>query len=249
MMQSIFSLSIDDGHPQDMRMAELLLRYGLRATFYIPLRNSEGPPVLTPLALRELSQHFEIGSHTLDHRYLTRLSIHDALAQIQDGKAALQEILGKKIEGFCYPGGQYHALHSKMVQSAGFSYARTTRNFYLTAGTSVYDLPTTLQFYPHSRSVLLRNFISQGAWSQRHTAFSVIIHESDWLDRLTLLIDYAARSGSVCHLWCHSLDIEKLGLWKRMEELLRFVARKFTDSQRLDNARLVESAVTSDKFF
>ena len=246
MKPGIFSISIDDGHPADMRMADLLLKHGLRATFYIPMRNCEGPPVLTPPALRELSQHFEIGSHTLDHRYLTRLSIHDALTQIHDGKAALQDMLGKKVEGFCYPGGKYSPLHKKMVQSAGFSYARTTRNFYLSAGTSVYDLPTTLQFYPHPRTVLLRNFISQGAWSQRRTALGVIGHEADWLDRLTLLIDYAARSGSVCHLWCHSLDIEKLGLWKRLDELLRFAARRFTAPQRMDNIRLVAAAVESN---
>ena len=246
MKQGIFCLSIDDGHPADMRMADLLLRHGLRATFYIPMRNCEGPPVLTPPALRELSKHFEIGSHTLEHCYLTRLGIHDALTQIHDGKAALQDLLGEKVDGFCYPGGKYTSLHSKMVQSAGFSYARTTRNFYLSAGTSVYDLPTTLQFYPHTRSVLLRNFISQGAWPQRRTALGVIGHEADWLDRLTLLIDYAARSGSVCHLWCHSLDIEKLGLWKRLDELLRFAARRFTPAQRMDNAQLVAAAVASD---
>ena len=244
MKQGVFSLSVDDGHPQDMRMAELLLRHGLRATFYIPLRNSEGPPVLAPPTMRELSNHFEIGAHTLEHRYLTRLSIHDALMQIHDGKAALQDLLGKKVDGFCYPGGKYTALHSKMVQSAGFRYARTTRNFYLSAGTSAYELPTTLQFYPHPRSVLLRNFISQRAWSQRRTAFSVIGLESDWLDRFTLLLDYAARSGSVCHFWLHTLDIEKLGLWKRLDELLRFAASKFKAPQRLDNAQLAAMEVT-----
>ena len=238
MKPGVFSLSIDDGHPQDMRMAELLLRHGLRATFYIPLRNSEGPPVLATPALRELAQHFEIGSHTLEHRYLTKLNIHDALMQIHDGKAALQDLLGKKVDGFCYPGGKYTALHSKMVQSAGFTYARTTHNFYLSAGTSAYELPTTLQFYPHPRSVLLRNFISQCAWSERRTAFSVIGLEPDWLDRFTLLLDYAARSGSVCHLWCHSLDIEKFGLWKRLDEFLRFAASRFKVSHRLDNAQL-----------
>lgn len=243
MKQAMLSLSIDDGHPADLRMADLLMRHGLRATFYIPLRNCEGPPVLAPPSLRELARDFDIGSHTLEHRFLTRLNVHDALTQIQDGKTALEDVLGKKVKGFCYPGGKYRSLHRKMVQSVGFSYARTTRNLFLSAGENPYELPTTLQFYPHPRSVVLRNFISQGDWKTRRTALNVIGYESDWLDRLYLLVDYAARSGGLCHLWCHSLDVDKLGLWKRLDELLRFAAQRFTASQRLDNSQLAATAI------
>ncbi len=238
MKQARLSLSIDDGHPADLRMADLLMRHGMRATFYIPMRNGEGPPVLTPGAIRELARHFEIGSHTLDHRFLKRLNVLEALAQIQEGKTALEELLGKKVEGFCYPGGKYRPLHIKMVQSAGFSYARTTKNLFLSAGIKRYELPTTLQFYPHSRSIMMRNFISQGDWNQRRTALNVIGYEADWLNRLYLLVDYAARSGRVCHLWCHSLDIDKLGLWKRLDALLRFATQRYAASQRVDNSQL-----------
>lgn len=243
MKQAILSLSIDDGHPSDLRMADLLRQHGLRATFYIPLRNCEGPPVLTPSAIRDLAVDFEIGSHTLEHRFLTQLNVHDALMQIQDGKTALEDLLGKKVEGFCYPGGKYRAVHKMMVQSAGFTFARTTKNLFLSAGHQAYELPTTLQFYPHSRSVVLRNYISQGDWKLRRTALGVIGYESDWLDRLYLLLEYAARSGGVFHLWCHSLDIGKLGLWKRLDELLRFAARRFPAAQRLDNGQLAARAI------
>ena len=242
MKQATLSLSIDDGHPADLRMADLLMRHGLRATFYIPMRNCEGPPVLAPSAIRQLARHFEIGSHTLDHRFLTRLNVLDALTQIHEGKAALEDVIGKKVEGFCYPGGKYRPLHIKMVQSAAFSYARTTKNLFLSPGIKPYELPTTLQFYPHPRSVVMRNFISQRDWKKRRTALNVIGYESNWLDRLYLLVDYAARSGSVCHLWCHSLDIDKLGLWKRLDELLHFAAQRFTASQRLDNSQLAATA-------
>jgi peptidoglycan/xylan/chitin deacetylase (PgdA/CDA1 family) len=242
MRQAAFSLSIDDGHPLDMRMAEMLMRHEMRATFYVPLRNSEGPPVLAAPALRELAQYFEIGSHTLDHRHLNQLDVHEALRQIHDGKAALQDRLGKKVAGFCYPGGQYHALHSMMVQSAGFSYARTVKNLYLSAGESCYEMPTTLQFYPHPYAILLRNFISQRDWKLRRKAFGVVVHESGWLERLYLLINYAARSGGVCHLWCHSLDVDRLKLWKRLDELLAYAAQQFTAPQRLDNAQLLARA-------
>ena len=35
------TISVDDGHPTDFKSAELLARYGLKATFYIPARNPE----------------------------------------------------------------------------------------------------------------------------------------------------------------------------------------------------------------
>jgi peptidoglycan/xylan/chitin deacetylase (PgdA/CDA1 family) len=65
MKSALFTLSIDDGHPLDLKIAELLKRYDIPATFYIPLHNSEGHPVLQTSALCELAKHFEIGSHTL----------------------------------------------------------------------------------------------------------------------------------------------------------------------------------------
>ena len=95
MSAAIFSLSVDDGHPLDMRMADLLRKHGMTATFHVPVRNSEGPPVLSVPHLRELAKDFEIGSHTLEHRYLARLDMHEALRQITEGKRALQDVLGK----------------------------------------------------------------------------------------------------------------------------------------------------------
>ena len=37
------TISVDDGDPRDFRTAELLDKYGLKATFYIPSRNPERP--------------------------------------------------------------------------------------------------------------------------------------------------------------------------------------------------------------
>jgi peptidoglycan/xylan/chitin deacetylase (PgdA/CDA1 family) len=134
MSQLVFSLSVDDGHPLDLRIAERLVKHGLRASFYLPIRNAEGPPVMTAAQARELSQHFEIGSHTLDHHYLTRVGDGEAWRQIIEGKTELEQRLGQAVTGFCYPGGQFHGRHVRMVKRAGFAYARTIKNLYSDAG-------------------------------------------------------------------------------------------------------------------
>jgi peptidoglycan/xylan/chitin deacetylase (PgdA/CDA1 family) len=65
--KTIFTTSWDDGHPLDARMAELLSLHEFQGTFYVPVSNREGLPVLGPEDLRRLGQGFEIGSHTIDH--------------------------------------------------------------------------------------------------------------------------------------------------------------------------------------
>lgn len=239
MNSATFSLSVDDGHPLDMRLADLLRKRGLRASFHVPMRNSEGPPVLSAVQLRELARDFEIGSHTLEHRYLARLDMHESLRQITDGKRALQDILGRPVHGFCYPGGQYRRIHCGMVQAAGFRYARTTQNLRLDAGHQPLELPTTLQFYPHSRSVLMRNFVSQRAWRERWFVLELLMQEDHWLDRLRRLFAWILRRGGIFHLWCHSLDIDRLGLWQDLDRFLAEVSEWIPVERRLDNLQLV----------
>ena len=239
MSQLAFSLSVDDGHPLDLRIADRLARHGLRASFYLPIRNAEGPPVMTAAQARELSRYFEIGSHTLDHHYLTRLDDREAWRQISEGKNELEQRTGQAVSGFCYPGGKFHHRHVSMVRRAGFAYARTTKILCAETGNQHFAIPTSLQFYPHQRQVLIRNFISQGSYEKRWPAFRAIAMEDDWLMRLYRLFDHLEQHGQVFHLWCHALDIERLQLWKALDHFLGFVARRIPPGRRLDNAGLI----------
>jgi peptidoglycan/xylan/chitin deacetylase (PgdA/CDA1 family) len=239
MKHTVFSLSVDDGHPLDMRLAELLDKRGIPASFYIPIRNSEGFPVLQASQIRELAENFDVGSHTLDHRYLASLEMDEALRQITEGKVALEDILGKSIDGFCYPGGKYRSIHCGMVRAAGFRYARTTQNFRLDTGRKPLELPTSLQFYPHTRRVLLRNFLSQPFWRERWPLCELVLQDGDWLDRLRHLLAYALRQGGVFHLWCHSKDIDSLDLWQTLDDFLIEVSEWIPPDYRVDNLQLV----------
>lgn len=236
----IFSLSVDDGHPLDFRIADMLKRHGLPASFYVPIHNSEGAPVMTASQTHELARYFDVGSHTMDHRYLTSLNDEVAWRQIIEGKSELEQRIGRQVSGFCYPGGKYRVRHLQMVGRAGFRYARTTRNLYPSAGHEPLAIPTSLQFYPHERSVLVRNFVSQGSYASRWPAFRAIVMEDNWLMRLYRLFDHLEQHGSVFHLWCHAADIEHLQLWKALDHFLGFVARRIPAGRRLDNGSLID---------
>nr|WP_315218236.1 polysaccharide deacetylase family protein [uncultured Duganella sp.] len=237
-MGFVFTCSVDDGHPSDQRLAALLARHGLEATFYFPIDNIEGAPVMPAAQMRDIGRHFEVGSHTLDHCFLSRLSDRNAAFQIVRGKRVLEDILGYAVPGFCYPGGAYRQRHVALVREAGFDYARTTGNLFLGPGRGRYELATTCQFYPHGRGVYLRNFARGGQWRTRWPGLGLALRHADWERRLYLLFDAAQRREGVFHLWLHALDVDRLDAWPALAAFFSYVATRTPPAARLTNGAL-----------
>lgn len=238
----VFSCSIDDGHPSDMKAFEMLARHGLNATFFVPIRNREGMPVLPAADLREIASRFEIGSHTYDHCYLNKLEFAVAQYQVIEGRKRLEDVLGRNVPGFCYPGGKYRRAHAELLRQAGFSYARTTTNLCFESGQRRFEMPTTLQFYPHPRSVYLRNFIKGGRWHKRQAGLRLALQHDDWIVRLYALFSHARKHGGVFHLWGHAKDIDELNAWPQFNQFLAHVAQRVAPRNRLNNGQLAMRA-------
>ncbi|HEX2530763.1 MAG TPA: polysaccharide deacetylase family protein [Burkholderiaceae bacterium] len=241
-MSAVFSCSLDDGYPSDMRAAELLQKNGLNATFFIPIKNREGQKVLSPAEIREIGEAFEVGSHTHDHCFLKNLPIREAQYQVNAGKSRLEDLLGRRVNGFCYPGGKYRPEHADLVSAAGFRYARTTVNLCFDAGDHPFEMPTTFQFYPHDRNVYLRNFAKGGSWGRRRDGLRLALEHKNWLDRLYALFDYSTQNDGVFHLWGHTKDIDELGAWQEFDRFLAHVAANVTEENRLTNEQLAAKA-------
>jgi hypothetical protein len=237
-MMPLFTCSIDDGHPSDLKMAELLARHGLHATFFIPIRNREGPPVLAGSDMRALAARFEIGSHTHDHCYLSRISPATALHQIKAGKQRLEDEIGKPAAGFCYPGGEFNTAHAQMVRACGFEYARTTVNLLFDAGDKRFEMPTTIQFYPHRWQVYLRNYLRAGCWNRRTAALRLALRHDDWVQRIFALFDFCCEHGALFHLWAHSMEIDRLDAWSELGSFMAHVAASVPPAGRLTNRQL-----------
>jgi peptidoglycan/xylan/chitin deacetylase (PgdA/CDA1 family) len=233
-----FTTSWDDGHPLDLRLAELLAKHGMGATFYCPLRNLEGRPVMDATQLRSLDTAFEIGGHTLDHAYASRMPGDQWAAQVRDGKSALEDILGHEVAGFCYPGGKHDAASRATVVAAGFRYARTTENLRLCLGHDAWALPTTVQLYHHRRTTLVSNLLTGGNWSRRLRPATIILSAGSLEQQLAALLDEAQRTGGVFHLWGHSWELDAFGLWDLTDSVLRQVAERVPPERRLRNSDL-----------
>src|SRR5450759_1823285 len=140
------TISVDDGHPSDIKTADLLRQFGFRATFYVPATNHD-QPILTKSQLRLLAEDFEVGSHTFSHVALPTLPLDRARQEIADGKRWLEDVLGAPVRSFCYPLGRFNRRIVRLVAEAGFDGARTTMNHIVDWPADPFTCATTTQAF------------------------------------------------------------------------------------------------------
>jgi peptidoglycan/xylan/chitin deacetylase (PgdA/CDA1 family) len=133
-------LTFDDGFCSVFENAlEPLAQHGLRAIlFLVPdligqlnewdLRNGEAPePLMDHTQIRQwIKAGHAIGSHTLTHAPLTRLSVRDAREEIAGSKKKLEDKFGVAVDHFCYPYGDCNDVARDLVAEAGYRTACTT---------------------------------------------------------------------------------------------------------------------------
>jgi peptidoglycan/xylan/chitin deacetylase (PgdA/CDA1 family) len=92
------------------------------------LRDGEVPePLMDTAQVREwLRAGHRIGSHSLTHPRLTRLSLRDAQEEILASKKKLEDTFGVPVEDFCYPYGDWNQEVRDLVMEAGYRTACTT---------------------------------------------------------------------------------------------------------------------------
>ena len=242
---TLVTTSWDDGHPLDLRVAELLAKHGFRGTFYVPRRNREGRSVLSRRELALLGAQFEIGGHSFDHVRLTSVPADEAARQVRAIKDALEHELGREIVGFCYPGGVHDAEIRKLVRAVGFRYARTIENLWLAPALDPFQLPTTLQLYPHPRSTYLKNLARGRNLLARARGARVVLRGRPLGDAMRALLDQAIESDGVFHVWGHSWELEEHGLWGELDSFLAYARDRIAPAQRVDNAAAIAASQRS----
>jgi hypothetical protein len=231
----IVTTSWDDGHPSDMRVAELLARHGLAGTFYVPTRNSEGRPVLGAADIRALSSGFEIGGHGWDHVVLTGLSRADVRVQVSQNKAWLEDLLGARLRGFCHIRGAWSRETADEVRAQGFAYARAVTGFHARVGQDAFAVPTTLQFFPHRVGAVLRHLVRRGPSALRIALAGVALGQNDLVDRVEAMALACQARGGYFHLWGHSWELDAHDLWDELDAALGVLAGLRGEARYLTN--------------
>lgn len=105
-----FRMSCDDGCASDVRVAELAKKYDIECVFYWPvewhsLAYDNGYEPLVYSDAQKIADQFEVGSHTITHRHLTKIPYKEAIYEIGESKVTLEDLLGIEITKFCPPRG------------------------------------------------------------------------------------------------------------------------------------------------
>jgi peptidoglycan/xylan/chitin deacetylase (PgdA/CDA1 family) len=235
----LVTTSWDDGHPSDLRVADLLERHGLQGTFYIPSQNSEGRPVMHPTEIAQLARRFEIGGHTHTHISLTGIEPHLAAEQILANKNWLEDLLGRPVRGFAYVRGHHNRIVRDLVARAGYRYARTVKTLTSVPGSNLFEVSTTSQFFAHSRKTYIRNYISGRPTLKRSAVLAAVLSNNGLATRLSKAAEVCASTGGHFHLWGHSWELDQHGLWDELDRLFsrlhQFNARFVTNDAWCEN--------------
>ncbi|MFY9688779.1 MAG: polysaccharide deacetylase family protein [Candidatus Acidiferrales bacterium] len=234
--------SWDDGHPLDRRVADLLAKYDLTGTFYVPMET--GRSMMTRAQVRELSDAFEVGAHTVHHVVLTDVRDHTAETEIRQSKQQLEEWTGRSCDAFCFPKGRFRRRHLDMVQRAGFRSARTvellsTRFPQATAG--IYLIPTTVQACPYPWTTYAKNSLKRLTLA---SLVSLVVHvrSTNWVETAHSILRVVARRGGVFHLWGHSWEIDEQQQWPQLEVIFREMQALSSTIACVPNSLLVPTA-------
>ncbi len=132
------TFSYDDGVTQDLRVIEMLNRYGLKGTFNLNsgcFGNRQSGLIEGNLVYRDrvfahdvarIYEGHEVASHTLTHPTLPECSEEEIIRQIEEDRKNLSELVGYEVCGFAYPNGGADDRVVEIIKAkTGLKYART----------------------------------------------------------------------------------------------------------------------------
>jgi peptidoglycan/xylan/chitin deacetylase (PgdA/CDA1 family) len=206
------TFSYDDGVTQDIRMIEILNRYGMKGTFNLnsALLGKEGSLVrneveirhdkINPADVSRIYRGHEVAAHTLTHPFLPRCEDDEVVRQVEADRLRLSELCGYEVVGMAYPCGG--ANHDKRVEAlvrekTGIRYARTIESNGMFAPQS--DL---FCFHP-----------------------SVYHIDTDEMFRLGKeFLALEADTPAVFYIWGHSYEFDAWDFWDRFEDFCRLMS-------------------------
>ena len=149
-------VSFDDGYAAQVRAALPVLR-GARWRGVLNLSFSHLPRLGGTHAVHRLVRAgWEIDSHSLTHRDLTRLPAAQLRRELVESRARIARLFGQPASFFCYPSGRYDPRVVAAVRDAGYLAATTVRPGLATLADDPYALPRVPVLRGMTASRLLR---------------------------------------------------------------------------------------------
>ncbi len=199
-------ISFDDGGILDLKVADMLDKYGLKATFYVVIDYVGQEGYLTWENIKDLDKRgFTIGSHTCSHpQDLKKLHEEDLFYEIQNSKDMIETVLGHGITKFCYPRGRQNERVRQIVAEAGYIEARVTGKPGIIEVKDKLQMPGTIHIYQR------KEYGNQ----------NIVDFASDVFEKLK-------KEGGYCNVWGHSQEMQREQMWSTLEGVLSLVKEVF----------------------
>ena len=197
------AFSFDDGIKQDIRVVEILNKYGLKVTFNINTGIAseankwvyKGVDVMriNAIDMRDLYNGHELAVHTLTHCDLCKQNEKTIYNEIYRDKCNLEDWFGVEVVGMAYPYGTYNDLVVDVARRCGIKYARTVES--------------TFSFLPQKDLLRFRPTCHFNDMKIKETVERFLCIESD--------------ETQLLYLWGHSYELDGEHAWKNFEEICK----------------------------
>ncbi len=132
----------------------ILEEFGFKAVFYVPTdfvgRKSSWMipdvdvefPVVSWKEIRDLaSKGFEIGSHSMTHPHLDKISSENCYRELEGSRKKLEQELGIEIRHMAYPFGEFDESVRELANNAGYYTACAGESYIANSNTHLLSLP------------------------------------------------------------------------------------------------------------
>ena len=209
------TFSYDDGVTQDIRLIELLNKYGLKCTFNLnsKLLSKKGMLIREGKRIAHYKIHtedvkhiyegHEVAVHTLTHPNLTQCDDKEIIRQVEADRLNLSELVEYEVVGMAYPCGGVNnddRVAGIIKKNTGVKYSRTiTTN-------NCFDLQENLyRFNP--------------------TAYHLDFEKMMQLGRE--FVEFKPKEPKVFYIWGHSYEMDYgADYWVKLEEFFKLISNK-----------------------
>ena len=204
--QKVITLSYDDAVVQDIRLIEIMNKYGLRGTFnvnsgmYLPedavRKRFHGRLKLSEAKELYMNSGHEIAVHAFNHPFLENLDDLEIIYQIIEDKKSIEQNYGVIARGMAYPYGTYSEKVISVLKKCEIAYARTVNSTY------GFNLPQN--------------------WLELHPTCH---HKYDGLQDLIKEFIETPRpwgNAEMFYLWGHSYEFDNDNNWEVIERFAQY---------------------------
>lgn len=185
----------------DYKIMELLTKYKLPGTFYIPTNCGLSYDDIRGYLLAD----FEVGGHTTSHPSdMKLLNDQDLFSEINDNKAFLEDAALQPITKFCYPRGRYDERTIEVLKKVGYTHARTTVVLETAPADNNYRTHTAIHVYQRKE-----------------------YGDQDWKAAAISMVEQAAENDGIFHIWGHSWEIERDRNWNKLDTFFQWLTDNY----------------------